>query len=224
MQIAALIPAYNEEKRIGEVVRSVYALPCINTVIVIDDGSRDATAQKAAEAGAAVLRHQTNEGKGAALRTGFAHLTKQDGFTAVITLDADGQHKPEEIPLFIEEFIHSEADIIIGNRMLKTKDMPLIRYLTNELTSWVTSLLAKNKVSDSQSGYRIISTEVLRNISLNASNFEIESEVIIKAGQKGFSIKEIPISTVYLPDSVKESKINPFVDTCRFFRLVLRNL
>jgi len=224
MKLAVLIPAYNEEKRIAEVVQKVYALNCIDKVIVIDDGSGDSTAQKALKAGATVLKHKTNKGKGAALRTAFDYVVKQGNWTAVITMDGDGQHKPEEIPSFIKEFTDSKAEVIVGSRMSKTKNMPLVRYLTNLFTSGVTSLLAKSKVRDSQSGYRLISTEVLQNISLSTSNFEIESEVIIKAGRKGFKIKEIPISTIYLASSTKESKINPLIDTWRFFRLVLRNL
>jgi glycosyltransferase involved in cell wall biosynthesis len=232
MKIYILIAAYNESGKIGQLVSQIQKLDGVSKIIVIDDGSVDSTREEAEKAGAFVIKHEKNKGKGAALRTGFAYVKGQD-CDAVITLDGDGQHKYSEIFHFIEAYKKGDADIVVGSRMLarhnnsggmQCKGMPFIRYATNHFTSLVTSVLGRCKVTDSQSGFRLISTDVLKKIELSTSNFEIESEVIIKAARKGFKIKEIPISTVYLADSTKRSKINPFVDTWRFFRFVFKNL
>ncbi|MDD5454682.1 MAG: glycosyltransferase family 2 protein [Candidatus Ratteibacteria bacterium] len=223
MKIYVLIPAYNESGRIGRLVSQIQKLDSVSKIIVIDDGSNDSTREEAERAGAVVLKHEKNKGKGAALRTGFSYIKKQD-CDAVITLDGDGQHKYNEIPNFIEEYKKGNTDVVVGSRMMKCRNMPFIRYITNRFTSFITSLLCRYSVSDSQSGFRLISTEVLKRIELSTSNFEIESEIIIKAARKGFKIKEIPVSTVYLADSTKRSKINPFVDALRFFRFVFKNL
>ena len=223
MKIGVLIPAYNESERIGSLVSKILTLEKIAEIVVVDDGSSDSTYEEAKKAGATVLRHEKNQGKGAALRTGFSYVKGKD-LNAVITMDGDGQHKWDEIPHFIEAFEKSNADIIVGSRMHKCKDMPLIRYLTNHFTSFVTSLIGRCKVTDSQSGFRLISIDVLKRLELSSSNFEIESEVIIKAARQGFQIKEIPISTIYWADSAKKSKIHPLFDTLKFFILVIRNL
>ncbi|MBU1767117.1 MAG: glycosyltransferase family 2 protein [Candidatus Omnitrophica bacterium] len=241
MKICALIAAYNEKERIGQLILQIREVEGISDVIVVDDGSVDNTYEEAKKAGAIVLRHEKNKGKGAALRTGFSYIKSKD-YGAVITLDGDGQHKYSEISNFIEAYKKGDADIVVGSRMLarhrisggmqckdlpsskKQAGMPFIRYATNHFTSFITSVLSRSSVSDSQSGFRLISTDALKKIELSTSNFEIESEVIIKAARKGFKIKEIPISTVYLAESTKRSKINPFIDTLRFFRFVLKNL
>lgn len=241
MKICILIAAYNEKKRIGSLILQIREVEGISDIIVVDDGSIDNTYEEAKKAGAIVLKHERNKGKGTALRTGFSYIKSKD-YSAVITLDGDGQHKYSEIPNFIEAYKKGNADIVVGSRMLarrhtsggiqckdmpsskKQAGMPFIRYAANHFTSFITSVLSRYSVSDSQSGFRLISTNALKKIELSTSNFEIESEVIIKAARKGFKIKEIPISTVYLVDSTKKSKINPFVDTLRFFRFVLKNL
>ncbi len=226
MKIYILIAAYNESGKIGQLVSQIQKLDAVSKIIVIDDGSVDYTREEAEKAGALVIEHEKNKGKGAALRTGFAYVKEQD-CDAVITLDGDGQHKYSEIPYFIETYKKGDADIIVGSRMFvcaRRASMPFMRYMTNRFTSFVTSVLGRCKVTDSQSGFRLISTDALKKIELSSSNFEIESEVIIKAARKGFKIKEIPISTVYLADSTKRSKINPFIDTFRFLRFVFKNL
>ena len=143
-------------------------------------------------------------------------------FKALITMDADRQHDYTELPKFIEEFKKNRADIVVGNRMSDTRNMPFVRLYTNRITSFFTSLFLSCRISDTQSGYRLIRTEVLRNINLLTSNFETESEVLIKAGRKGFRIKEIPIKTIYLPNA--RSKIRPLKDTLKFIRLILSSI
>jgi len=223
MKIGVLIPAYNESKRIGSLISKILTLEKIAEIVVVDDGSSDSTYEEAKKAGATFLIHEKNQGKGAALRTGFSYVKGKD-LNAVITMDGDGQHSWYELSHFIEAFQKDSSDIIVGSRMQKCKDMPLIRYLTNRFTSFVTSLIGRCKVTDSQSGFRLISIDVLKKLELSSSNFEIESEVIIKAGRQGAKIKEIPISTIYWADSTKKSKIHPLFDTLKFFILVIKNL
>jgi len=243
MKIYVLIAAYNESGKIGQLVSQIGKLDGVSKIIVVDDGSVDSTREDAKKAGAFVIKHKKNKGKGAALRTGFDYIKKQD-CDAVITLDGDGQHRYDEITNFISEYIKGHADIVLGSRMFtrllrslpatdrqaggqvraRKEGMPFVRYGTNRFTSFITSMLCRCKITDSQSGFRLIATDVLKKIKLSTSKFEIESEMLIKAARKGFKIKEIPISTVYLADSTKKSKINPFVDTLRFFRFVFKNL
>ncbi len=218
MKIGVIIPAFNEAETIPHLIE--HLLPLVNEVVVVDDGSTDSTAEEAKARGARVLRHPMRMGKGAALRTGFQYALKED-FHAVITMDADGQHDWREVPKFIQAARKGEAGIIIGNRMGDVHSMPLVRLWTNRVTSWFISRLSHQRIEDSQSGYRLIRTEVLRDVKLITSNFDTESEILIEASRKGYRIRSIPIKTIYLDES---SKIKPLLDTLRFTRLVLKNL
>ena len=142
----------------------------VRDVVVVDDGSVDNTSQRALDGGAIVIKHVSNQGKGAALRTGFSYVERK-GFNALITMDADRQHDYTELPKFIEEFRKNSADIIVGNRMSDTRDMPFVRLHTNRITSFFTSLFLSCRINDTQSGYRLIRTEILRNINLLTNNF-----------------------------------------------------
>jgi len=218
MNICVLIPAYNEEKAVGQVVSRVRKI--IEHVVVVDDGSKDATAQIAQDAGAVVLRHQVNQGKGAALRTGFQYVLDH-GFDAVITMDSDGQHDADDIPEFLEAFKKMRSGIVIGSRMHDISTMPAIRKVTNRLTTFIGSHLVRHRLQDTQSGFRLISRDVLRAVNLEADRYEMESELLVKASRAGFRIASVPIKTIY-GDEV--SKINPVADTLRFFRLFFRSL
>jgi glycosyltransferase involved in cell wall biosynthesis len=221
MNVCLLIPAYNEARTIGRVVSE--AREIIESVVVVDDGSQDNTAQIAQNSGALVLKHQVNSGKGAALRTGFQHVVDH-GYDAVITMDSDGQHDADDIPAFLKAFNGKKRmrpGVIIGSRMQDISTMPAIRKFTNKLTSFVGSLLAHQKLRDSQSGFRLISADVLRSVELETSGYEMESELLIKASKAGFKITSVSIKTIY---GQEVSKINPMVDTCRFLRLLFRSL
>ena len=186
---------------------------------MIDDGSTDNTAVIAEKNGAVVIRNPLNLGKGASLIRGFEYCLKNN-FDAAITMDGDGQHLPEDIPDFISlAEKKEEVGLIIGNRMFNRKNMPLIRVITNKLMSWLLSKIIKQKIYDSQCGFRLIKRKVLEKLSLKTHKFEIESEIIIESGRKGFKIESIPIQSVYRKE---RSHINPFVDTIRFFRFILR--
>ncbi|MGQ9608997.1 MAG: glycosyltransferase family 2 protein [bacterium] len=218
MDICILLPGYNEEKMIGQIVSK--ARKVINDVIVIDDGSTDDTYQIAKSAGAIVIRHEVNKGKGAALKTGFQYALEHN-YQAVITMDSDGQHDVNDIPNFLNALSEKKTGIIIGSRMKDISTMPAIRKVTNKLTSYISSLLMRQKVDDSQSGFRLITSDVLRSIKLESDRYDMESEILIKASRAGFQIISVPIKTIY---GQEKSKINPLIDTYRFIRLVFRSL
>jgi len=214
--VCVLIPSYNEARSIGAIVREVKAQGL--TAYVVDDGSTDDTAAIALAEGAIVLKNEKNMGKGAALRKGFSSILK-DGFDAVIIIDGDGQHEVSSLPDFIKRMEASDSDIVIGNRMTDTRSMPYVRRNTNYFMSYIISKISGQDVPDTQCGYRLIKRNVLEAVKLDSSNFEIESELIIKAGRKGFKIASVPIKTVYRDE---KSRINPIIDTLRFMAFIIR--
>ena len=169
MRVFALIPALNAEKTIGDVVRDCRAQ--LETVVVIDDGSNDATGEIARANGAIVLRHDVNRGKGASLKTGFAYAV-ENGFDGVITLDADGQHLPSEIPKILKAHEESGADLVIGGRSHLFDHMLPRRRLANRFSAWSIAIAAGTRVTDSQSGFRFYSTKMLRAIKLRTDAIE----------------------------------------------------
>lgn len=214
MKIAALIPAFREERHIADVVKETKNY--LSDILVVDDGSPDETARIAREAGAEVLVNERNMGKGASLVNGFNHLFA-NGYDAAVCLDADGQHLPREIPRFLA--MAEQSDLIIGNRMADVKDMPFARLWTNRVTSWILSSLAGVKVPDTQCGYRMVRKEAWQGVTVQSRNYDFEGEMIVAMGRKGFRIASVPVSTVY-GDEV--STINPVRDTIRFFKMVWR--
>jgi len=219
-QITVIIPAYNAESSVGEVVERVRRLNENLKVIVIDDGSSDATSEAARRSGATVISHEFNRGKGEALRTGFEYALRT-GSMAVITLDADGQHSPEEIPRLIERWLETGADIIIGTRKRERGRMPLLRIITNSLSSWLVSLSAGTRIDDSQSGFRLLTSRVLRSVKTTAHGYDAESEILIKAALLGFRIRPAPIATIY---SSEKSYIHPLKQPLLFIGLILRSI
>ena len=213
--ICAVIPAYNEAASVGSVVAS--ALDFVDGVVVVDDGSEDPTAEAARAAGAQVILHESNRGKGAALETGFA-WARERGCAAAMTLDADGQHDPAEIPRLVEAF-EAGADVVVGTRMYSRRGMPPLRAFTNFLTSLVTSCMAGRRITDSQSGFRMFRMSTAGTLRAATSRFESETEVLIKAARCGLSIREVRVRTIY---GDEKSKISPFVDTVRFIMMALR--
>jgi glycosyltransferase involved in cell wall biosynthesis len=159
-------------------------------------------------------------GKGVALSTGFKRAVSM-GMGHVVTLDADGQHNPAEIPKFARRVAETGADIVVGNRFGALAAMPWLRRSTNWLTSKVVSALARQRIPDSQNGYRMIGAQVLTSITLETARYEAESEILIKAGRRGFRIDSVPVETIY---GEEVSAIHPVIDTARFFRLVYKAL
>lgn len=218
MKIAVVIPAHNEAQTIGPLVGAVRVLGY--DCIVIDDGSVDKTYAVAAQAGAVVLKTAAKSGKGTALKVGFDHVRKS-GYEALIAMDGDGQHSPSDIAAFVACYQNTNADIISGDRMQNAKGMPLVRLLTNRFMSWLISIFCHQNIPDTQCGFRLIKTKVLEAIKLESTDFEIETEVLIKASKKGFKIASVGIQTIYR-DEV--SKIQPVRDTFRFIAYLWREL
>jgi len=212
--IVALIPAWNEGSRIRAVVEKTAAyLP----VLVVDDGSTDETARVAEAAGAMVVRHGENRRKGAALQTGFAWALEQ-GYDAVLTLDADGQHDPAEIPKFLAALQAQAGDLIIGERTFS--EMPWPRWWSSPLGAWLLSRALGARVTDNQSGYRLLTRPLLEQVRLTSVGFEMEVEIIAEAIRLGRPIAWVPIRTIYGID--KASYFHPLRDTARFLKMVWR--
>jgi glycosyltransferase involved in cell wall biosynthesis len=216
MKICVIIPTYNESKAIGGIVKEIRKQGF--GALVVDDGSQDNTFEIAESSGAVVLRNQDNAGKGASLIKGFNYALAGD-FDAVITMDGDGQHSPDEIPYFIRLAEFSDGGIFIGNRMSKIRNMPALRIITNQFMSWLISLVAGQPIPDTQCGFRLIKRKVLEKIDLRTSKYETESEIIIKAARLGFKIESIPIKTIYAGE---KSQINPIIDTLRFIKFIFK--
>lgn len=214
MSNVVLMPVYNSADHLKILIDKITQLGI--KIIIVDDGSTDRSAEIALESKVEVLRHDTNKGKGAAIRTGLEHIRDLD-YDLVIIMDSDAQHKPEEINNFISRYNQTMTPVIIGNRMTDTEQMPLLRKLTNKFMSGVISKICRQNIPDSQCGFRLIKKNVFDNIHLKSSNYEIESEMLIKASREGYKIDSIPISTVYREE---KSYINPFIDTFRFIRLL----
>jgi glycosyltransferase involved in cell wall biosynthesis len=212
--VLAIIPAYCEERFIGQVVRRV--LKYVQTVVVVDDGSPDNTAAEAEKAGAQVIRHAANLGKGAALKKGLEFAVSMEA-AFFLFLDGDGQHDPSEIPAFIESINSSHADLVVGNRMRNLESMPLIRRWTNQFMSWQIGRICKIPVPDSQCGFRLARKELLPVLMAPSNRFEFESESIILAARQGFRLGFVPIRTIYTD---QRSKIRPLRDTVRYLRLI----
>lgn len=212
----ALIPCRNEGAFVGDVVQAVRRhLP---TVVVVDDGSTDGTAERAKAGGAVVLRHATSVGKGAALRTGW-DWTAAQGLQWAVMLDGDGQHAAEDIPGFLTAGSDGSAKLIVGNRMDRTEAMPWIRRRANRWLSERVSKLAGVPVPDSQCGFRMAHLPTLRGLGLVSRHFEIESEMCFRFARAGHRVISVPVQVRYGTES---SKISPFRDYARWCRWYLR--
>ncbi len=200
--VIAVIPAYNEERFIGSVVLQTRRF--VETVIVVDDGSTDATGEIARSAGALVLIHERNQGKGKALETG---LKKAQELLpgAVVILDADGQHMPSEIPQILEPILSGEADMVVGSRYLNGNSrVPFLRIVGHRMFNSLTNHTSGVHLTDSQNGFRAFSGRVLNALSFHSNGFSVESEMQFLAREHGWRVKEVP-STVRYADKPKRS-------------------
>ncbi|MGV8049255.1 MAG: glycosyltransferase family 2 protein [Anaerolineaceae bacterium] len=209
-----LIPAYNEELRVTKVVLGALEfLP----VLVVDDGSIDATALQARSAGAEVIRQKPNQGKGAALQAGFTWALNQN-YDFVMTLDADGQHDPEEIPSFLSAYSARQADLIIGQRDFSS--MPAVRRASNSLGARLLSWAVGQRIPDNQSGYRLISRRLMKFSGEPAEpGFEFEVEMIVRCIVNGCELEWVPIRTIYADE---KSHIRPLHHVIKFFQVSCR--
>lgn len=220
MNFCILIPAFNSEKTLEELLSRVSKiLPLKEKILVVDDGSKDKTLEIAKSFGVKVLAHNRNLGKGEALKNGFSWAIR-NGFDFVLTLDSDLQHLPERIPNFLKAQKEMNSSLVIGSRMNDLKSMPIHRRASNTITSFLLSIRIGQKIEDSQSGFRLYSTQMLKEIKLETSRFELESEILIKAGINGFKISFVEIPTFYVDE---KSEIRAFRDISNFVKIYLRS-
>jgi glycosyltransferase involved in cell wall biosynthesis len=214
LKVAALVPAYQAAAHLGEVLLGLAALPEPPHVLVVDDGSRDATAEVARQYGVQVHSFAANRGKGHALLAGFELLRD---FDAVVTLDADGQHPPACLPAFVAA-AEAGADLVLGTREI-TPDMPPARRFANRFSSAWCSWIAGQPILDSQCGYRLYRREVLARTPVQASRYEVETEMAVRAARLGFTIAHVPIPTVYGDET---SHLSPTRDVPRIVGMMWR--
>lgn len=217
MNYLIVIPAYNEERYIPVLLANLSTIT--KNILVVDDGSIDATYQVVRGIGIPIIS-QNHQGKGAALKAGF-HYAVEKGYEWVITMDGDGQHDWQDVRKFIEAMSKGSEDIIIGSRMADIAAMPFVRKITNKFMSRLLSGFIGHPIADTQCGFRALSAEVLKGISLETSHYDTESELLMKAGRVGYSIASIPIKTIY---NGAPSHINKFIDTMRFIKLIWKML
>lgn len=201
----ALVPAYQAEATVGEVVRGLAA--SVPRVLVVDDGSTDSTASEAERAGAEVLRLAENGGKGTAIRAGLDRALDA-GATHVAFVDADGQHDPADLPALLAA-AESGEDFVIGSRMADPDAIPAYRFRTNEIGSRILSRMTGLEIEDAQSGYRVVSSRLLRRLRLNARGYIIETEMLLKAARHLNRFHHVPVKAIY----GGPSHYRPFRDT-----------
>jgi glycosyltransferase involved in cell wall biosynthesis len=217
LKTAAIIPAYREEQHISDVVRRTRQQ--LDHVVVIDDGSSDNTARCARQAGAEVIVHGQNRGKGEAIKTGLRHWLDRQ-FLYVIILDADGQHLPEEIDRFMATAAEAgDRSFFLGNRINNLTGMPFIRRVVNRYMSNRISRICRQKIPDTQCGFRMLDRQLIPELLDGGNRFDYETEMLIIASRKGYRIESVPITTVY---SDEVSSIHPARDTIRFFKMMRR--
>ena len=222
MKVVIIIPAYNEEKNIKSIINACQLLG-YSHIVVVDDGSTDNTAAIAREAGAVVVSHIINRGAGAATQTGLqaARLLNAD---VAVTIDADEQHKPQDIKSLINVLVAEKSDVVIGSRFMNHENrVPLVRRLFNRIANIVTYFLSGIMLTDSQSGLKAFSRKALETINISSSGFEFSSEIIREADYYKLSITEVPVSVIYTPYSLSKGQ-NLSTGLATVFRLIIRTL
>lgn len=219
LRLAAVIPALEAASTVGDVVRGTRML--LPEVVVVDDGSTDATAEAARDAGARVLRHAENRGKGAALRTAFQDLLAR-GFDAVVTLDADGQHLPAEIPVLVRTLEEQPSSrMVLGVRDAQFGKMSALRRAANRISSRLISIAAGTRLSDVQTGFRLYHREILERVPMEERGFDLESAVVVRAARRGIRIASVPVKLGHV-DGRATSHFRPLRDGLLIARAVVR--
>jgi len=219
MKILIAIPALNEEKFLAEILAKISAYVLLDHILVVNDGSTDATGRIAKDMGTHVVEHSRNLGKGQAILSA-TRFASENQFDWILFMDADGQHAPESIPEFIAEISKDQSDVVLGNRQERQKRMPFARQLSNSITSILVSLSAGQRIYDSQCGYRAIRTRYLTNLKIVSHGFQVESEILIKTSKSGAKISHVPIQTIY---GNENSSIHHVSDTLKFIVLIFKS-
>lgn len=218
LRTLCVIPAYNAENNVAGVVLGVRNHLPDATVLIVDDGSTDETRIVARSVADETIEFAENQGKGTALQAAFAYAV-DNGFDAVLTIDADGQHDPGFAPAMIDAL--ENADVVVGTREIGGRSVPPHRRIANLISSWVTRVLSGASIRDSQSGYRAIRTDVLREVKAHGARYEFETDFLILAARHGFRFAEVPISTVY--GTATPSHFRSFRDALRVIRVLWRH-
>ncbi len=215
-KVAVIIPAHNAADTVGEVISRAARFVSYSDIFVVDDGSSDHTDLVAREKGVWLLRHNEKRGKGSALCDATRKALELD-YEAVITLDSDLQHDPDEIPRFIDA--SKDLDVVIGKRSIAMGKMPVHRFLSNTITTRLISMRTGVNIEDSQCGYRLYKTRVLKSVQSRYSFYDYESDLLIKAALSGFRIGFVPIKTIY---NNSKSGMRA-IDILRFIRVFLKS-
>jgi len=219
-----LLPAYEAEASVGEVLRRTGPFRGrLGGVVVVDDGSRDHTAAKARAAGAEVVVHAENRGKGAALVTGFRHCLAR-GAKAVVTMDADGQHYPEDLPTFFSALDRDFADIVVGSRRHAATRIPRRNWAGNRFATAAGALFTGAVMDDLQCGFRLYTASVLRAITPVTGGFATESEYMIRAHRRGFRVRNVDVRVLYDATTAGRSHYRAVADSLAVFQVVPRSL
>jgi glycosyltransferase involved in cell wall biosynthesis len=217
MKLIAIVPAYDAAATVAPVIAATRRI--VPEVLVIDDGSRDRTAEVAHRAGARVVRLAAHRGKGAALRAGFAEAIAMES-SAAITLDADGQHEPSEIPRLIACWQETGASLVIGSRVHLETEMTRTRRFGNRFARRALTYFSGVEVPDAQSGFRLYDAALLRTLRLRGSGYELESEVIVRAARAGMRVASTPVCLAQV-DGLATSHYRPWRDTARICTAVV---
>ena len=217
MNLAILIPVYNEAEYLPELFKKLKPIQKNYNILFVDDGSEDDSLSMLYMGEQLFMDYYPNKGKGYAVKLGANNLINK-GYDYILVMDSDLQNSVNDIPIFIQAAKqYPQAKIILGNRLHKPSGMPFIRLVTNKVMSWIISKMAGQKIPDTQCGFRLIHKDVLK-IPTKEERFGYESEMLIKAGREGYSIKSVPIKCIY--HKGRRSKINPIKDTIRWLKVI----
>jgi glycosyltransferase involved in cell wall biosynthesis len=214
-----MIPAFNAESSLGEVIDRTKDY--LRQVIVINDGSTDRTGEVARSRSVQLISIPSNRGKGYALRLGFA-CALNNGFSAILTLDADGQHDPADIPHFLQAHEKDSEAIWVGSRMAEAERFPRQRYYSNRTAAFFISKALGQYLEDTQCGFRLYPASAIRPLALTTSRFQTETEVLLRAARRGVRLRSIPVRNIYLNGNVPRSHFRPVADTFHICWVVLQ--